>query len=72
MSLLSNASINHGTADDLPAAQTPGNVGPSDMATNQESVHFIGWGTCKVPARWIGQAYDQFTKDAPTERPSKK
>ncbi len=49
------------------------NVQPEDMATNQEAT-VVPWlcGEQKVALRWISPAYNQFTREAPAERPGKK
>lgn len=55
-----------------PAIETA-NIQPEDMATNQEAT-VVPWlcGEQKVALRWISPAYNQFTKEAPIERPGKK
>lgn len=49
------------------------NVQPEGMATNQEAT-VVPWlcGEQKVALRWISPAYNQFTAEAPVERPGKK
>lgn len=55
------------------AALQQGNLDGEDMSTNQEST-VLPWccGEVKVAVHWISPIYDQFTKEAPTERPGKK
>jgi hypothetical protein len=50
-----------------------GNTEPEDFSTNQESAS-IPWfcGERKLALRWISPIYNQFTKEAPQERPGKK
>jgi len=50
-----------------------GNTAPDEVATNQEAA-VLPWlaGEQKVAVRWISPVYNQFTKEAPAERPGKK
>ncbi len=62
----------HGTKNEPPEAAKMANVGPKDLTTNEKQP--LPW-TCgeeKVALMWVGQVYDQFTIDAPIERPGKK
>ena len=55
------------------APQDTGNLEPEDLATNQEAVAVpLGAGEFKVAVKWISPIYNQFTREAPTERPGKK
>jgi hypothetical protein len=49
------------------------NTDPEDFSTNQEAA-VLPWftGERKIALRWISPVYDQFTKEAPQERPGKK
>ena len=50
-----------------------GNTANDDFSTNQESV-VLPWfaGEQKLALRWISPVYNQFTREAPQERPGKK
>lgn len=50
-----------------------GNTAPDEVATNQEAA-VLPWGVgeTKVAVRWISPVYNQFTREAPAERPGKK
>lgn len=50
-----------------------GNTDSEDFSTNQEAVA-LPWfvGERKIALRWISPPYNQFTKEAPAERPGKK
>lgn len=63
-----------GAPKNLPDPQLdPGNVQDEELATNQEAI-VIPWvcGERKIALRWISPAYNQFTIEAPMERPGKK
>lgn len=49
------------------------NTDAEDFATNQEAA-VLPWvaGEQKVALRWISPVYNQFTREAPVERPGKK
>jgi hypothetical protein len=49
------------------------NTEADEFSTNQEAVS-IPWfcGERKVALRWISPIYNQYTKEAPQERPGKK
>lgn len=53
--------------------QDTANVDAEEMSTNQEGV-VVPWFTGEqiVALRWISPVYNQFTKEAPAERPGKK
>ena len=50
-----------------------GNVNGEDVSTNQEAT-VLPWcaGEQKIAVHWISPVYNQFTKEAPNERPGKK
>lgn len=51
----------------------PANIGEADLSTNEAgTVVPWGCGEFKVALRWISPAYNQFTREAPDERPGKK
>lgn len=49
-----------------------GNLKPREISSNQQEP--LPWicGEDKVALNWIGEVYDQYTVDAPVERPGKK
>ena len=51
----------------------PANVQDEELSTNQEAT-VIPWvcGESKLALRWISPPYNQFTIEAPMERPGKK
>ena len=55
------------------AEQDMANTAPEDYSTNEEAV-VLPWlaGEQKVAVRWISPVYNQFTREAPVERPGKK
>lgn len=51
----------------------PANVGQDELSTNQEATALPMFaGEAKIPVRWISPIMNQFTKEAPAERPGKK
>ena len=62
----------HGDSNEPQPAMKIGNLQPDKISTNERRVYPLIGGTGIVPALHIGQVYDQFEVDAPTERPSKK
>ena len=51
----------------------PGNLNPDDLATNREAVPVpLVAGEVKAALVWLSQPWNQFTKEAPMERPGKK
>lgn len=53
--------------------QDTANIDPEEMSTNQEGI-VVPWGCGEfiVSLRWVSPVYNQFTKEAPIERPGKK
>ena len=49
------------------------NIQGTDFSTNQQAVP-VPWfvGERKISVRWVSPVYNQFTKEAPVERPGKK
>lgn len=62
----------HGSKNEPADPVRVANVGPQDLATNQKQD--LPWicGEEKVSLLWIGEVYNQYTVDAPIERPGKK
>lgn len=53
--------------------EDPGNVDEHELATNQQTV-VVPWfvGEAKFALHWVSDAYNQFTRPAPQQRPGKK
>jgi hypothetical protein len=50
-----------------------GNVDSGQLSSNQQAVAVPwGCGEFKVALKWISPVYNQFTREAPAERPGKK
>lgn len=49
-----------------------GNLKEADLATNQEQSYPWFAGEEKLAVLWTGRVYNQFTREAPMERPGKK
>lgn len=51
----------------------PANLSEEELSTN-EAATVVPWGCgeFKVALRWISPPYNQFTREAPEERPAKK
>ncbi len=63
-----------GGARNLPDSEIEtGNLTPDEMSTNQEGT-VVPWfaGEQIFALRWISPVYDQFTREAPNDRPGKK
>lgn len=55
------------------AAQDTGNLGADEVSTNQEAaVVPVFAGEAKFALVWLSSAMNQFTREAPAERPGKK
>lgn len=51
----------------------PGNIDDGDLSTNQQVVVVpVFAGEAKFALKWLCDPMNQFTKDAPAERPGKK
>ena len=51
----------------------PANVEADELSTNQEAITIPMFaGESKFAMVWLCDAFNQFTKDAPSERPGKK
>lgn len=52
---------------------TAGNVEPDEVSTNQQAVPLPMFaGEAKFALVWLCEPYNQFTREAPAERPGKK
>lgn len=51
----------------------PANIDADELATNQQTV-VVPWfcGEAKFALKWLCEPFDQFTRPAPQERPTKK
>ena len=50
-----------------------GNLNEDELSTNQEATVLPwGCGEFKVAVHWLSPVYNQFTREAPVERPGKK
>lgn len=53
--------------------QSVGNLESDEVSTNQQAVPLpLHAGEAKFALRWLCEPFNQFTKEAPAERPGKK
>lgn len=58
---------------DIPETADAGNVEADELATNQQAMPVpLFAGEAKFALQWICEPYNQFTREAPADRPGKK